>query len=74
MASNPMTPFLGRPQSSRPANNPLAMLAEFKRFAAGITPQQAEQEINRLLQSGQMSQQQYEDLKQQAQALLQFLQ
>jgi hypothetical protein len=50
------------------------MLAEFKRFAAGITPQQAEQEINRLLQSGQMSQQQYEDLKQQAQALLQFLQ
>lgn len=57
---------------SRP-NNPLQMLAEFKKFARGMTPQKAEQEINRLLQSGQMSQQQFEQLKEQAQTFMQFL-
>jgi hypothetical protein len=49
------------------------MIAEFKKFAQGMTPQKAEQEINRLLQSGQMSQQQFEQLKEQAQDFMQFL-
>lgn len=53
--------------------NPLQMIAEFKKFAKGMTPQQAEQEVNKLLQSGQMSQAQFEQLKQQAQSFLSFL-
>ena len=57
---------------SRP-NNPLQMLAEFKKFARGMTPQKAEQEIIRLLQSGQMSPQQFEQLKEPAQNFMQFL-
>ena len=57
---------------SRP-NNPLQMLAEFKKFARGMTPQKAEQEIIRLLQSGQMSPQQFEQLKEPAQDFMQFL-
>lgn len=54
-------------------NNPLQMLAEFKKFARGMTPQKAEQEIIRLLQSGQMSPQQFEQLKEPAQDFMQFL-
>ena len=50
-------------------NNPLQMLSEFKRFASMTNPQNAKAEVERLLQSGQMSQQQFESLKQQAQAL-----
>lgn len=49
------------------------MIAEFKKFAKGMTPQQAEQEVNKLLQSGHMSQAQFEQLKQQAQSFLSFL-
>lgn len=62
-------------QMLRPSgpSNPLAMIAEFKRFAAGMTPEKAEQEINRLLQTGQMSQQQLAALKDQAQAFMQLL-
>ena len=50
-------------------NNPLQMLSEFKRFASMTNPQNAKAEVERLLQNGQMSQQQFESLKQQAQAL-----
>lgn len=57
---------------SRP-NNPLAMVAEFRKFAAGMTPQKAEAEINRLLSSGQMSQDQFAQLQEQAKAFAQFL-
>lgn len=70
MAQNPMMQMLNRPSGP---SNPLAMIAEFKRFAAGMTPEKAEQEINRLLQTGQMSQQQLAALKDQAQAFMQFL-
>ena len=49
------------------------MIAEFKKFAKGMTPQQAEQEVNKLLASGQMSQSQFEQLKQQAQQFMAFL-
>jgi hypothetical protein len=49
------------------------MLAEFKKFAAGITPAQAEQRIQQLLSSGQMSQTQYQQLQEQAKQFMQFL-
>lgn len=57
---------------SRP-NNPLAMVAEFRKFAAGMTPQKAEAEINRLLSTGQMSKDQFASLQEQAKMFTQFL-
>lgn len=68
---NPMMQMLQR--SSRRPNNPLAMLGEFRKFARGVTPQQAQQEVERLLQSGQMSQAQFQQLQEQAKDFMQFL-
>lgn len=68
--ANPMMQMLsGRAKT----NNPLAMVAEFRKFAAGMTPQKAEAEINRLLSSGQMSKEQFANLKEQAKMFAQFL-
>ena len=74
MASNPLMQFL-RPQASGPQlpNNPLAMVAEFRKFAAGMTPQKAEEQVRQMLADGRMTQQQFDALKQQAQDLAQFL-
>jgi hypothetical protein len=69
---NPMMQMLMGGGSRRP-NNPLAMMAEFRRFAAGMTPQKAQQEIERLLTSGQMSKEQFADLQNQAKDFMQFL-
>lgn len=68
---NPMMQMLQR-SSGRP-NNPLAMLGEFRKFARGMTPQKAQQEIEHLLQSGQMSQAQFQQLQEQAKEFMQFL-
>lgn len=68
---NPMMQMLQR--SSRRPNNPLAMLGEFRKFAADMTPQKAQQEIERLLQSGQMSRAQFQQLQEQAKEFVQFL-
>lgn len=68
---NPMMQMLQK--SSRRPNNPLAMLGEFRKFARGVTPQQAQQEVERLLQSGQMSQAQFQQLQEQAKEFVQFL-
>lgn len=67
---NPMMEMLGR---SARQNNPMALLAEFKKFASGMTPQKAQQEIERLLSSGQMSQSQFQQLQEQAKQFAQFL-
>ena len=69
---NPMMQMLMGGGSRRP-NNPLAMISEFRKFAAGMTPQKAQQEIERLLQSGQMSQEQFQQLQEQAKEFMQFL-
>lgn len=68
---NPMMQMLQR--SSRRPNNPLAMLREFRKFARGMTPQKAQHEVERLLQSGQMSQEQFQQLQEQAKEFAQFL-
>lgn len=68
---NPMMQMLQR--SGRRPNNPLAMFGEFRKFARGVTPQQAQQEVERLLQSGQMSQAQFQQLQEQAKEFVQFL-
>lgn len=69
---NPMMEMLGR--SARRQNNPMALLAELKKFASGMTPQKAQQEIERLLSSGQMSQSQFQQLQEQAKQFAQFAQ
>ena len=70
--ANPMMQMLMGSGSRKP-NNPLAMIGEFRKFAAGMTPQKAQQEIERLLQSGQMSQAQFQQLQEQAKEFMQFL-
>lgn len=69
-----MMQFL-RPQASgvQLPNNPLGMVAEFRKFAAGLTPQGAEEQVRQMLADGRMTQQQFDALKQQAQSLAQFL-
>lgn len=64
-------PSLG--QSQQMPSNPLAMMQEFNKFRRSITPAGAKQRVQELLQSGQMSQQQFEQLQQQAQTFAQFL-
>ena len=54
-------------------SNPLAMMQEFQKFRRSITPEGAKQRVQELLQSGKMSQQQFEQLQQQAQMFSQFL-
>ena len=70
---NPIMELMQQNSRQRQGNNPIAMLAEFKTFAAGITPAQAEQKIQQLLASGQMSQAQYQQLQEQAKQFMQFL-
>lgn len=72
--TNPMAQYLkSTSKSPMPSNNPMQMLSEFRKFAQGMTPQDAKAEVERLLQSGQMTQQQFEELKQQAESLAKFL-
>lgn len=59
--------------SQKPQNNFLGMVSEFRKFAASMTPQKAQQEIEKMLNSGQMSKEQFTDLQQQAKAFMQFL-
>lgn len=72
--TNPMSQFLrqSKPQK-QPANNPLAMISEFRKFAAGMTPEGAKQQVEKMLSSGQMTQEQFQQLKQQAAAFSKFL-
>jgi hypothetical protein len=54
-------------------NNPIAMIAEFRKFAQGMTPEKAQQQVQQFLSSGRMSQAQFEQLKQQADEFMKFL-
>ncbi len=72
--TNPLSQFLRQSQPQRPAtNNPLAMISEFRKFAAGMTPEKAKQQIEQLLSSGQMTQEQFQQYQQQAKEFMQFL-
>lgn len=68
-----MMEMLSRSASPRPSNNPLAMIAEFRKFAAGMTPQRAQQQIQEMLADGRMSQDQFQQLRRQAQEFMRFL-
>lgn len=71
--ANPMMEMLSRSASPRPSNNPLAMIAEFRKFAASMTPQRAQQQIQEMLADGRMSQDQFQRLQRQAQEFARFL-
>lgn len=70
--ANPMMQML-RGSGSRMPNNPIAMMAEFRKFAANMTPQQAQQQVEKLLADGTMSQDQFQQLQQQAKDFMAFL-
>lgn len=60
-------------QNAKSLNNPLAMLMEFRKFAAGMTPQRAKDQVEQMLQSGKMNPQQFQQLQQQANEFMRFL-
>lgn len=62
-----------RGSGSRMPNNPIAMMAEFRKFAVNMTPQRAQQQVEKLLADGTMSQDQFQQLQQQAKDFLAFL-
>lgn len=68
-----MMEMLSRSASPRPSNNPLAMIAEFRKFAASMTPQKAQQQIQEMLADGRMSQDQFQQLQRQAREFARFL-
>ena len=68
---NPMIQMLQ--QNAKSLNNPLAMLMEFHKFAAGMTPQRAKEQVEQMLQSGKMNPQQFQQLQQQAKEFMRFL-
>lgn len=68
---NPMIQMLQ--QNEKSLNNPLAMLMEFRKFAAGMTPQRAKEQVEQMLQSGKMNPQQFQQLQQQAKEFMRFL-
>ena len=70
--ANPMMQLL-RGSGSRMPNNPIAMMAEFRKFAVNMTPQRAQQQVEKLLADGTMSQDQFQQLQQQAKDFLAFL-
>ena len=75
MAQNPLNDLF-QPQPQQPpqaGKNPFQMLQEFRKFASGMTPEKAQQQVQQLLSSGKMSQQQFQDLQRQAKEFMQFL-
>lgn len=71
MAMNPLMDVL-KPRQMQ-GNNPMTMLQEFRKFAQGMTPQKAQQQVQQMLSSGQMSQQQFQQLQTQAQDFMRLL-
>lgn len=51
----------------------MGLVGEFRKFAQATTPEEAEAQIAKLLSSGEMSREQFHELKQNAEFLLKFL-
>ena len=51
----------------------MGLVSQFRQFAQNVTPEKAEAEIARLLSSGQMRQEQFQELKENAKFILNFL-
>ena len=55
------------------SNNPMQMIQQFNQFRQSMQGKDPEAMVNELLRSGKMSQQQFEQLKSQAQSLMSLL-
>lgn len=79
MARNPLMDVMSPQQSRRSPSNGgkrqsiLGLLSDFRKFAQTMTPQRAEAEIAKLLGTGEMTQEQFSELKRDAEFLMQFL-
>ena len=81
MGPNPLLDILN-PQQSRQSlsrgdfgrlGDVMGLVSQFRQFAQNVTPEKAEAEIARLLSSGQMSREQFQELKENAKFILNFL-
>lgn len=70
---NPILEQLNRTQTTVSRNNPIEMLKQFNEFKRSMQGKDPQKIVMDLLNSGRMSQQQFESLKQQAQQLQNFL-
>lgn len=70
---NPILEQLNRTQTTVSRNNPIEMLKQFNEFKKTMQGKDPQKIVMDLLNSGRMSQQQFELLKQQAQQLQNFL-
>lgn len=70
---NPILEQLNRTQTTVSRNNPIEMLKQFNEFKRSMQGKDPQKIVMDLLNSGRMSQQQFELLKQQAQQLQDFL-
>lgn len=73
MSMNPILEQLNRTQTTVSKNNPIEMLKQFNEFKRNMQGKDLQKIVMDLLNSGRMSQQQFESLKQQAQQLQNFL-
>ena len=76
--ANPILAALGNkmPQGNimpQQTNNPLQLIQQFNQFRQQLGNRNPKQMVEQLLSSGQMSQQQFEQLQQQAQSLQSIL-
>lgn len=55
------------------SNNPMQMIQQFNQFKQSMAGKDPEAMVNELLRSGKMSQQQFEQLKSQAQSFMSLL-
>jgi len=51
----------------------MGLVSQFRRFAQTVTPEKAQAEIARLLTSGEMTQDQFQELKENARFIMRFL-
>lgn len=81
MGRNPLMDVLS-PQPSQPSpsrggfgglGDIMGLVTQFRQFAQTMTPEKAEAEIAKLLSSGQMTREQFQDLKENAKFILKFL-
>lgn len=81
MVRNPLMDVLS-PQQSRPSPSKgglgglgdiMGLVTQFRQFAQNITPEKAEEEIAKLLTSGQMTREQFQELRENAKFILKFL-
>lgn len=70
---NPILEQLNRTQTTVSRNNPIEILKQFNEFKRTMQGKDPQKIVMDLLNSGRMSQQQFESLKQQAQQLQNFL-